>query len=156
MSELTRFRSLTVQFYVPDIQAGVDFYTRALGRPPNFAAYPDFQEWDQIAPNVTFQVAEGAPRPTYPLRFGVSDIDAERDRITRQAQPAYASEVTRFEGLVATCDFVDPWGNTFGLFQVLFEGKPPALKGFGRDHRTEVERRIAAEVPGARTNDRRI
>jgi hypothetical protein len=37
---LPRFRSMTVQFYVPDIRAGVEFSTRALGRPPNFAPDP--------------------------------------------------------------------------------------------------------------------
>jgi catechol 2,3-dioxygenase-like lactoylglutathione lyase family enzyme len=84
---LTHFRSMTVQFYVPDIEAGVDFYTRALGRAPNFAPYPDFHEWDHIAPNVNFQVGEGTPRPTYPIRFGVADIEAERERIAREAEP---------------------------------------------------------------------
>jgi catechol 2,3-dioxygenase-like lactoylglutathione lyase family enzyme len=142
----TRFRSMTVQFYVPDIRAGVEFYTRALGRPPNFAPYPDFHEWDHIAPNVTFQVAEGTPRPTYPIRFGVSDIEAERERITREAAPALTSQIKRFEGLVATCDFIDPWGNTFGLYQVLFTGEPPVLEGFGRDQRTEVEAKIASSA----------
>jgi len=140
----SRFRSLTVQFYVADIRLGLDFYTRALRRAPNFAPYPDFQEWDNIAPNVTFQVGEGTPRPTYPIRFGVQDIEAERARIIREARPDHASDIMRFEGLVATCDFVDPWGNTFGLYQVLFSGEPPHLKGFGRDHRSEVERRIAS------------
>jgi catechol 2,3-dioxygenase-like lactoylglutathione lyase family enzyme len=143
MADLTRFSALTVQFYVPDIRGGIDFYTAALGRPPNFAPYPDFHEWDHVVPNVTFQLAEGTPRPTYPVRFAVPEIEAERDRIIKEAKPTFASAITRFEGLVATCDFVDPWGNTFGLFQVLFAGTPPVLDGFGRDNRTEVEARIA-------------
>ncbi len=146
MAELTRFRSLTVQFYGPDIEVGFDFYTRALGRPPNFAPYPDFHEWDHIAPNVTFQVAEGTPRPSYPIRFGVADIEAERDRVVRDAQPAFVSPIKRFEGLVAVCDFIDPYGNTFGFFEVLFADEPPVLEGFGRDQRTEVEARIASGV----------
>ena len=141
---VTQFRSLTVQFYVADIQAGVDFYTKAFGRPPNFAPYPDFQEWDHIAPNVTFQVAEGTPRPTYPIRFGVADIEAERERIIREAAPAFATAIKRFKGLVAVCDFIDPWGNTFGLYQVLFTGEPPVLEGFGRDQRAEVEAKITS------------
>ena len=146
MPTLTRFKGFTIQFYVSDIRAGVDFYTLAFGRPPNFAPYPDFQEWDHIAPNVTFQVAEGTPRPTYPIRFGVSDVEAERERIAREAQPSYVSPIKQFEGLVATCDFIDPWGNTFGLYQVLFTSKPPVLEGLGRDQRTEVETRIALGV----------
>jgi len=139
------FGGLTVQFFVPEIEAGVAFYTRALGRPPNFAPTPDFREWDHIAPGVTFQVAEGVPRPTYPIRFRVTDIEAERERILREARPAWATPITRFEGLVALCDFLDPWGNAFGLYQVLFQGgEPPRLPGVNRDHMTEVERRMAA------------
>ncbi|HXH83649.1 MAG TPA: VOC family protein [Candidatus Tectomicrobia bacterium] len=139
-----RFAGLTVQVYVPDIRAGVDFYTRALGRGPNFAPTPDFHEWDHLAPGVTFQVGEGTPRPTYPFRLKVADIDRERARVVRDARPALATPVKRFEGLVAVCDFVDPWGNTFGLYQVLFEGgEPPRLTGSNREHMTEVERRIA-------------
>ena len=147
-STLTRYRALTVQFYVPDIHAGGDFYTRALGRPPNFAPYPDFHEWDSIAPNVTFQVGEGTPRPTYPIRFSVADLETERDRIVREARPVFTSPIKRFEGLVATCDFIDPWGNTFGLYQVLYASEPPMLEGLGRDQRTEVETRIASGLTG--------
>jgi predicted enzyme related to lactoylglutathione lyase len=146
---MTRFSGLTVQVYVPDIQAGVDFYSRALGRAPNFAPTPDFQEWDHIVPGVTFQVGEGPPRPTYPLRFRVTDIEAERERIVGEARPAYAAPITRFEGLVAVCDFLDPWGNAFGLYQVLFAGgEPPRLSGSNREHMTEVERRIAGLTTG--------
>lgn len=43
-SELPRFGGLTVQVYVPDIKAGVEFYNRAPGRAPNFAPVPDLQE----------------------------------------------------------------------------------------------------------------
>jgi catechol 2,3-dioxygenase-like lactoylglutathione lyase family enzyme len=145
MSDRERFGGLTVQFYVTDSRAGVDFYTRVLGRPPNFAPLPDFHEWDDIVANVTFQIAEGPPRPTYPIRLKVDDIEAERARIVRDASPRWASPVKRFEGLVAVCDFVDPWGNTFGLYQVLFTGgEPPQLAGHNRDHRTEIEQRLAA------------
>jgi predicted enzyme related to lactoylglutathione lyase len=145
--EWTRFGGLTVQFYVPDVRAGVEFYRRALGRAPNFAPTPDFQEWDHIAPHVTFQLAGGTPRPTYPVRFRVTDIDAERDRILRDARPPFATQIKRFDGLVALCDFVDPWGNAFGLYQVLFEGTPPTLTGSNREHMTEVERRIGGMPP---------
>ena len=145
MPDLERFRGLTVQFYVSDSTAGVEFYTRALGRRPNFAPLPDFHEWDDIVPNVTFQIAEGPPRPTYPIRFKVENIERERERIIWEASPRWASEVKRFEGLVAVCDFVDPWGNTFGLYQVLFAGgEPPKLSGYNRDQRTEIEQRIAS------------
>lgn len=147
MSDLTKFGGLTVQFHVPSIKEGIEFYSRVLGRPPNFAPLPDFQEWDHIVPNVTFQVAEGPPRPTYPIRFRVSNIEAEHERIVREARPPHATPVKRFEGLVAVCDFLDPWGNAFGLYQVLCEGaEPPKLSGSCRDQMTEIERLIAERV----------
>jgi hypothetical protein len=48
---------------------------------------------------------------------------------------------------VAICDFVDPWGNTFGLYQVLFAPgtEPPALAGSNREHMTDVERAIGGD-----------
>ena len=146
MAEPTPFSGLTVQFYVGDSAAGVRFYTAAFGRPPNFSPLPDFHEWDHIAPNVTFQIAGGPPRPTYPIRFKVADIERERERIVREAAPRMATAVKRFEGLVAVCDFVDPWGNTFGVYEVLFAANavPPRLTGSNRDHRTEVEQMVAA------------
>ncbi len=49
MADLTRFGGLTVQFYVPSIKEGIEFYSRVLGRAPNFAPTPDFQEWDHRA-----------------------------------------------------------------------------------------------------------
>jgi hypothetical protein len=64
--------------------------------------------------------------------------------------PSFTSSIKRFEGLVATCDFIDPWGNTCGLYQVLFTGEPPVLDGSGRHQRTEVETRIASRFPNAR------
>jgi hypothetical protein len=109
---------------------------------PNFAPTPDFQEWDHIAPNVTFQLGEGTPGPPTRFGLGVGDLEAERDRVLGEARPPHASPIKRFEGLVALCDFVDPWGNAFGLYQVLFEGEPPALSGSAREHRTEVEAQL--------------
>jgi hypothetical protein len=77
----------------------------------------------------------------------VTDIEGERDRILRDASPPFATAIKRFTGLVAVCDFLDPWGNAFGLYQVLFAGgEPPTLTGSNREHMTEVERRIADAV----------
>jgi hypothetical protein len=146
-SDLTRFGGLTVQVYVPDIGAGVEFYSRVLGRAPNFAPTPDFQEWDHIVPHVTFQVAKGTPRPTYPMRFRSTGIERERNRILRDASPPCATTIKRFEGLVAVCDFLDLWGNASGIYEVLFDGtEPPKLSGSNREHMTEIEKRIADGV----------
>jgi hypothetical protein len=72
----------------------------------------------------------------------VDDLEAKRDRILREARPPHSSPIKRLEGLVALCDFVDPWGNTFGLYQVLFQGEPPVLSGSAHEHRTEVKAQL--------------
>jgi hypothetical protein len=48
------------------------------------------------------------------------------------------------EGLVAYCDFSDPWGNLLGFYQVLGDGTGASLGSSGRAHRTEAERRVEA------------
>ncbi len=94
------------------------------------------------APESTSTLGPWGRAPDF--RFRVTDIARERDRILREASPSYATAIQRFEGLVALCDFLDPWGNSFGLYQVLFEGREPSrLAGSNREHMTEVEKRIA-------------
>lgn len=94
---------------------------------------PDVRQCDDIAPGVTFRCGRGSAAPTYPLRFRVADIEGERAPIVREDRPPVATPLERFEGLVALCDFVDPWGNAFGLYQVLFAGgTPPTLSGTNR------------------------
>jgi len=36
MAEVERFRGIIIQFLVMDIRAGMDFYSRLFGRPPDF------------------------------------------------------------------------------------------------------------------------
>lgn len=93
---------------------------------------------------MTFQVAGGTPRPAYPVRFPVTDIEGEGDRIVRDAGPSYATAIKQFAGPVTVCDFLDPWGNAFGLSQVLFaEGAAEAdgLELRAHDRSRERDRR---------------
>ncbi len=146
MDRISRFAAMTVQFYAPDIEAGTEFYTRLLKRPPNFAPTPDFREWDDVVPNVTFQLGQGEPIPTYPIRLRVDDIEAERERVRRELDPPFLSDITWIAGLVALCDLRDPWGNAIGFFQVLFTGEPPTLSGTRLDTATELERLLEREA----------
>lgn len=100
----------------------------------NGVAYSTCQSWEIIS---RFQTINGQR----------SEADV-RLRFKGRTRP-YALGVPPGDGgvvgLVAVCDFVDPWGNTFGLYQVLFSGsEPPRLSGYNRDQRTEVEERLAA------------
>lgn len=125
MARAHRFGGLTVEFRVPDIRAGVEFYSQLFGRPPDFEPREDFKEWEAFD-NFWFQLGEGKPRPTYAMRLRVEDIDDER--IEREVG-ARCSSVTRISGLVAFCNCSDPWGNTLGLYQRLFVGGQPRVPG---------------------------
>ncbi|MBI3670707.1 MAG: VOC family protein [Acidobacteria bacterium] len=136
MAPTNRFLGLTVQFFVADIRAGIEFYSRLIGRPPDFEPHADFKEWE-IFDNCWLQVGQGKPRPTYTMRLRVENIDAERERIERQVG-ARCSPVQRISGLVALCNFSDPWGNRLGLYQRLFvDGVPRVLGGSHADYETE-------------------
>ena len=127
MARSDRFSGITVQFFVPDIRAGIEFYSRLFGRPPDFKPHEDFKEWE-VFDNFWLQIGQGEPRPTYPLRLRVEDIDAQRERVERDVG-ARCSAITRIPGLVAFCNFSDQWGNNLGLYQRLFVGGVPRGPG---------------------------
>lgn len=127
MAGADRFGGCTVEFRVPDLRAGIDFYSRLFGRPPDFEPHHDFVEWEGFD-NFWFQLALGEPRPAYALRLRVEDIDAEVARVQRETG-ARCSRVTRIPGLVAFCNLSDPWGNNLGLYQRLFVAGAPRVPG---------------------------
>ncbi len=45
MAEATTFSSVTIQFAVPGIKAGVALYRKLFGKPTDFEPYEDFKEW---------------------------------------------------------------------------------------------------------------
>lgn len=122
-----RFRGLTVEFRMPDIRAGVEFYSRLIGRPPDFEPHHDFVEWE-VTPNFWLQIGEGEARPTYALRLRVDDIEAECRRVERELS-VRCSPITRIAGLVAFCNFNDAWGNNLGFYQRLFVDGTPRVPG---------------------------
>ncbi len=131
-----RFGGCTVEFRVPDLRAGTEFYSRLFGRAPDFEPHADFVEWEGFN-NFWFQLAEGEPRPTYAMRLCVDDIVAEVARVQREVG-ARCSSITRIPGLVAFCNFNDPWGNILGLYQRLFIAGVPRVPG-GSYHDCETE-----------------
>jgi hypothetical protein len=63
------FLGVTVQVSVPDFKAGLNFYSRLFGRPPEFEPYDDFAEWKAVK-DVWFQLGEGEPRQRTLPAFG--------------------------------------------------------------------------------------
>lgn len=137
MSQANRFSGVTVQFLVPELEAATEFYSRLFGRRPDFEPHDDFVEWEVVA-NVWLQVGEGEPRPACPVRLRAEDIDAECLWVNRELG-VRCSRVTRIPGLVAFCNFSDPWGNNLGFYQRLFLGGMPRAPG-GSFHDWEAVR----------------
>jgi catechol 2,3-dioxygenase-like lactoylglutathione lyase family enzyme len=112
---------------VPDIAAGVFFYSQLLGRKPDFELHEDFKEWE-LVPTCWLQLAEGTPEPTGRLRLGVDNIENARERVQRELG-VVCSEVGGISGLAVWCNFPDPWGNHLGLFQDLAVNGIPRAPG---------------------------
>ncbi len=112
-----RVNAMTIQFRVSDIEQGVAFYQHLLGRAPDLDTTPTFKEWE-IFPNCWVQVTIGPSPMQTRLRLGVDDVESAR-RWVMATLGVDASEVERIDGLVAWCNFDDPWGNPIGLFEDL-------------------------------------
>lgn len=117
-----RFAGHTLQLRVPDIEAGREFYLGLFGRAPDLSPHEDFHEWE-ISDGAWLQLGQGQPIPAYPARFGVSDIE-EDCRQLHERLGVVCGEINRIPGLVAFCNFKDPWGNCLGFYQDLSDGEP--------------------------------
>ncbi|WP_232698703.1 VOC family protein [Brevibacillus daliensis] len=110
---------MTFQIRVADFEAGSTWYEALLRRSPDFIPHDDFIEWELIK-GCWLQLAKGEPAiGSGPLRFGVSDIEKERQRIISELG-VEVSEVYTREGVpVKWCTFDDPFGNRLGFYQHL-------------------------------------
>lgn len=115
MVEVPTFASMTIQFLVPDIKAGVAFYTKLFGKPPDFEPNEDFKEW-KVTPGATFQLGQGQPRPTYTMRFRVANLDDAMAKVERELGVT-CTRIRRIAGRVSLCDFADPWDHRLGFFE---------------------------------------
>jgi catechol 2,3-dioxygenase-like lactoylglutathione lyase family enzyme len=109
---------IEIEVTVGDMAAALAWYEALLGRPPD-ADTPDGGARWEVVPYCWLHVAEGEPAGGQgPVRLGSADLPRDRDRV-RDALGVAVSEIRRIEGMLAYCDFVDPWGNRLGLFQDL-------------------------------------
>lgn len=75
---------ITNQVRVIDIKQGHKWYEILLNKKPDFIPHDGFVEWE-IIPGCWLQVAEGTPsEASGPLRLGVTNIIAERDRLVKE------------------------------------------------------------------------
>lgn len=114
---------VTFQVRVTDMTKGESWYRILLGREPDFVPHEGFAEWELI-PGCWLQVAEGIPATSSgPLRLGVVNIEAERERLVKELYIEHFKIYERPEVPVKWATFADPWGNHIGLFEYLNEAE---------------------------------
>jgi hypothetical protein len=112
---------MTVQIRVLEYEQGKKWYTTLFNKEPDFVPHEGFAEWELI-PGSWLQVAEGKPaHGSGPLRFGVLDIEAERQRVIRELNVDSFEIHSREEVPVKWGTFSDPWGNQIGFFEYVSE-----------------------------------
>ena len=111
-------QAATLEIMVGSFSEGSAWYERLLGRPADISPVPGLNEWE-LFPNFWIQISEGqAAADAGRLRLSVADVAGARAAIMDDLH-ADVSEVVTVPGVVAYCDFDDPWGNPLGLFQDL-------------------------------------
>ncbi|MFZ0171595.1 MAG: hypothetical protein WAL04_07925 [Acidimicrobiales bacterium] len=122
---ISHLEGVTLVVGVADMTQALSFYGQLFGRPPDFVLEEDFQEYEIVHGmwyQLTTRVPPGRGRR---VRFGVADIAVERRAIVEQG--VEVSEITGKPGVVAWCQFKDPFGNPLGFFQDLAAFPDPAL-----------------------------
>ena len=110
---------ITIQVRVTDFKEGRKWYETLLNRKPDYIPHDGFVEWE-IIPGCWLQVAEGIPsEASGPLRLGITNIIAERDRLVKEVGIAEFEIYSREEVAAKWGTFTDPWGNRLGLFEYL-------------------------------------
>jgi catechol 2,3-dioxygenase-like lactoylglutathione lyase family enzyme len=110
---------LSLQIGVADMAAAREFYDRLFGREPDFAESADSQQYE-TSPGVWFRITTTiGPGRLRRVRFGVYDLAAARESLL--ADGLKVGPVQALPGVVAYCDFPDPWGNKLGLYEDLAE-----------------------------------
>lgn len=114
---------MTTQVRVANIEEGQKWYETLLNKKPDFTPHEGFAEWELI-PGCWLQVAEGTlTEGNGPLRLGVTNIEAERDRLIEDLKIDSFEIYSRPEVPVKWGTFTDPWGNRLGFFEYLDKGE---------------------------------
>jgi catechol 2,3-dioxygenase-like lactoylglutathione lyase family enzyme len=109
--------SVTVGIPVGDLREAIRWYGRVLDTRPDIEPVEGVVELE-VRDGFWLQLfEEGSGSGEAMIRFGVGDIDAARERLAGLG--IEVGRVERVPGVIAFCDFSDPWGNRLSLYQVL-------------------------------------
>ena len=110
-------------------EKGFNWYRKLLRREPEYVPHEGFAEWELI-PGSWLQVAEGTPTEgSGPLRLGVTDLEAERNRVIDELGIEPFEVYSRKEVNAKWATFSDPWGNRIGFFEYLDKTEDPIYAG---------------------------
>ncbi|MGY3186325.1 VOC family protein [Lysinibacillus sp. TE18511] len=110
---------MTTQVRVSNVEEGHKWYETLLNKKPDFIPHDGFVEWELI-PGCWLQVAEGNfTEGNGPLRLGVTNIEAERERLIKELNIDNFEIYSRPEVSAKWGTFTDPWGNRLGFFEYL-------------------------------------
>jgi hypothetical protein len=109
--------SVTVGIPVGDLADATAWYGRLLEAEPDIEPVEGILEYE-VRDGFWLQISEGERGSGEAvIRFGVRDIEAARGRLIEAG--IEVGDVERIDGLIALLDFVDPWRNNLGFYQVL-------------------------------------
>lgn len=121
--EISLIFEVTAQVRVSNIAEGHEWYETLLNKKADFIPHDGFVEWELI-PGCWLQVAEGnAAEGNGPLRLGVTNIEAERERLMNELNIDNFAIHSRPEVPVKWGTFTDPWGNRLGFFEYLVKNE---------------------------------
>jgi len=110
---------MTTQVRVSNIEEGHKWYETLLNKKLDFIPHDGFVEWELI-PGCWLQVAEGnLIDGNGPLRLGVTNIEAERERLIKELNIDNFEIYSRPEVSTKWGTFTDPWGNRLGFFEYM-------------------------------------
>jgi predicted enzyme related to lactoylglutathione lyase len=122
---ISKIEGITLVVGVTSMEEALSFYGGFFGRAPDFILADDFQEY-QVVANMWYQLTTRvSPGKGRRVRFGVADISSERRALLSQGIDV--SEIAGEPGVVAWCQFSDPFGNPLGYFQDLAKHPDPGL-----------------------------
>ena len=111
-----RTTSITVGIPVSDLERSRGWYDRVLSRPATLEPAPGVVEYE--VDGIWVQLHESRPSGgQWVLRFGVEDLDAERDRLLGLGLPV--SEVEEIPGAVRIFELTDPDLNHLSFYRVV-------------------------------------
>ena len=111
-----RTTSITVGIPVSDLERSRGWYDRVLSRPVTLEPARGVAEYQ--VDGIWVQLHENQPTGgQWVLRFGVDDLDAERDRLLGLGLAV--SEVEEIPGAVRIFDLTDPDLNRLSFYRVL-------------------------------------